>query len=69
MHGKYDELQAKFLSETPKERDHFGHVSADGRILQKSILSKYDMKMWIEFIWQVTANTIRFHKKEGNLTS
>jgi hypothetical protein len=23
-HGKYDELQAKFLSETPKERDYLG---------------------------------------------
>lgn len=59
-HGKYDELLAKFLSETPKERAHLGYVSADGRILQKSISRKYGMKMWIELIWLRIRSTGKF---------
>jgi hypothetical protein len=29
-----------------KERDHFGDIRADGRIILKWLLNKEDMKMW-----------------------
>jgi hypothetical protein len=34
-----------------KRRQHLGEVSAHGKIILKWVLMKYDVRVWIRFIW------------------
>jgi hypothetical protein len=36
-----------------KRRDHFGDPGIDENIILKSILKKYDWRMWTGFIWRL----------------
>jgi hypothetical protein len=40
-----DEMHTKFLTESLKERDHFGDLGVDGKIILEWISGKYGGKM------------------------
>ena len=49
-------MHAEFTKEILKERNTFGGLVTDVRIIRKLILKKCKERLWIRFIWLRTAN-------------
>jgi hypothetical protein len=44
-------MHTEFFWGNREGRDHLGHIGVDGKIILKSIIKKYDVRVWTGFNW------------------